>query len=361
MLVLRVVDVDQFPIGVDIDIRLAQHRNRFFQPFIVVRGNLFIGPLGGRVMAIAVAGETPAHVLQFVRNRFGLSQRFRVSGVVHQIGGETQRALIASGANHALLAAVGEIRMLFHEFFQNGRDGVVVRISSIARLVVGIGHQLAVLVQGEAVGHAVGPHILIKVQVVDGEHQRLFAGRQHQRFRLLGHAVFVHLIQQVNIDQHIAVFVKLPHHFFEFWHSDEIVVKALGLGVPVEGQLRVGDERMEKDMLHRPLIIFQILKINTGLIQLFRLGPPLRLVLVNLLQSGLGGSIVRLLDGRLRRRQMLLRRLAVAEIQQILVAFCLLVFLCPAQPLQSAIEVAGVIQGLGLLVSQLRVGEQAAQ
>jgi len=88
--------------------------------------------------------------------------------------------------------------------------------------------------------------------------------------------------------------------------------------------------------------------------------------------AGIAGAVTRslkrgdavghgLLDGRLHRRQMLLRRLAVAEIQQILVAFRLLVFLCPAQPLQSAIEVAGVIQGLGLLVSQLRVGEQAAQ
>ena len=147
--------------------------------------------------------------------------------------------------------------MLLHELVQDG-DGIQVPADHLVALgVYAPGPDLAVLADDQLVGKAVLQHIGIVVGVVIGENHRLFALRQIEG--VADHDGIARLISSLaphvgDVHQHIAPLIDAAENFVEFIHGHHKVVQPLLLGVAVKGQLRVGDNRMEEEVLHQAVI-----------------------------------------------------------------------------------------------------------
>ena len=143
--------------------------------------------------------------------------------------------------------------MLLHELVQGG-NGVQLPGNHLFALgVQAPGGDPAVLVQNQLVGKAVFQHVGVVVGVVVGQDQGLLPlgeiegvadhdGGSVLARRLAPHAADVH--------QYVIVGVAAVQNLVELVHRHHIVVQALLLGVAVKGQLRVGDEGVENQVLH---------------------------------------------------------------------------------------------------------------
>ncbi len=143
--------------------------------------------------------------------------------------------------------------MLLHELVQGG-NGVQLPGNHLFALgVQAPGGNPAVLIQNQLVGKAVFQHIGVVVGVVIGQDQGLLPlgevegvadhdGGSVLARRLAPHAADVH--------QHVIISVAAVQNLVELVHRHHIVVQALLLGVAVKGQLRVGDEGVEEQVLH---------------------------------------------------------------------------------------------------------------
>ena len=147
--------------------------------------------------------------------------------------------------------------MLLHKLVQD-RDGVQVAADYL--LSVGVqapGPDLAVLTDDELIGKAVLQHVGVVVGVVIGEDQRLFPLRQiegvahHLGLAVLPGGFAPHI---GNIHQDIALLIDVVQNLVELVHRHHEVVQPVGLGVAVKGQLRVGDDRVEEQVLHDAVI-----------------------------------------------------------------------------------------------------------
>ena len=147
--------------------------------------------------------------------------------------------------------------MLLHELVQHG-DGVQVPAGDLVPLgVQAPGPDLAVLAENELVGKAVLQHIGVIICVVIGEDYRLFPLREVERVAdHLGRAVLIGGLAPhvADVHQDIALLVDVIQDLRKLAHRHHEVVQAVGLGVAVKGQLRVGDDRMEEEMLHNAVI-----------------------------------------------------------------------------------------------------------
>ena len=147
--------------------------------------------------------------------------------------------------------------MLLHKLVQNG-DGVQVPADHLAALGVQTpGPDFSVLPQNQLVGQAVLQHVGVVVGVVVGEDQGLFAlGKvegvaHHHRIAGLIDALAPHV---PDVHQDVALLIDVVQNPVELVHRHHVVVQAVRLGVAVEGQLRVGDDGVEEEVLHNAVV-----------------------------------------------------------------------------------------------------------
>ena len=180
----------------------------------------------------------------------------RLLGVVPllgvRLGAVTQDALVARQAQAALGPKGGEIRVLLHKLIQDG-NGVQVPANHLVALRVQTpGGNLQILPYDELMGKAVFQHIGVVIRVVVTENQGLFPlgeveGVADHLWALLSLLLAPNM---VDVHQDIALFIDALENFPVFLHGDHEVVQAVGLVVPVKGQLRIGNDGVEKQMLH---------------------------------------------------------------------------------------------------------------
>ena len=147
--------------------------------------------------------------------------------------------------------------MLFHKLVQDG-DGVQVPGGHLIALgVLAPGGDLAVLADDQLVGKAVLEHIVVVIGVVVGEDQGLFALRQvegvpnHLRLTVLAGGLAPHI---ADVHQHVALVIDTLEDFVVLIHRHHVIVNAVGLGVSVKGQLRIGHHWVEEQVLHDAVI-----------------------------------------------------------------------------------------------------------
>ena len=187
--------------------------------------------------------------------------------------------------------------MLFHELVQNG-DGVQVPADHLVPLrVQAPGGDFQILSNNELVGKAVFQHVGVVIRVVIAENQGLFPLGKIEiiGFHPRDAVVAVFTPDAVDVHQDIALFIDALEDFVVLVHRDHEIVQAVGLAVPVKGQLRIGDDRVEEQMLHPAPPENIPLPLLCGVLDF-----------IGFLHRG--GGRLRLLELRLRRRRFLLRR-----------------------------------------------------
>ena len=143
--------------------------------------------------------------------------------------------------------------MLPDKLVQNGHGVQILRDDLVALRVQPIAPDETVLSQEQLVGKAILEHIVIVIHIVIGEDQGLFALRDVEgvpdHYRLaVGVGAFAPYV--IDVHQHIAPVIYALENFVIFVHCDHPVIDAVGLTVAVKGQLRVGHDGVEKQMLH---------------------------------------------------------------------------------------------------------------
>ena len=230
------------------------------QPALGVRLHPF--QRGGREvdMAPGVAAKGPAGALQLRNN--GLHRlalflpvgfQFIIPHLGVRVGAVAQDALVAGEAQAAFGAEGGEVGMLPDELVQNG-DGVQILGDDLVALgVQAVAPDQAVVTDDEFVGEAVLDHIIVVVHIVVGDDEGLFAlgdveGVPHHHRLAAGVGAFAPYV--IDVHQHIAPVIYALENFVIFVHCDHPVIDAVGLTVAVKGQLRVGHDGVEEQMLH---------------------------------------------------------------------------------------------------------------
>ena len=174
-----------------------------------------------------------------------------------RLGTIAQNALVARETQTALGTEGGEVGVLLHELVQDG-DGIQIPGNHLVALrVLAPGGDLAVIPQNQLPGEAVGEHVFVVVGIIKGEHQGLFSLREIEGvFHHVGLAVLAGDLapHTVDVHQNIALVIDALEDFFVFIRGDHIVIDAVGLVVPVKGQLRIGHHRVEKQMLHHAVV-----------------------------------------------------------------------------------------------------------
>ena len=262
--VLPVVAVGPLPVGVEQDGGGAHQAAHLVEPPLGVCLDGLHG-LGAQAdVAPGVAAEGPAGALELRDDglhRLNLPLAVGLLGLGPalgvRLGPVAQDALVAGEAQAPLGAEGGEVRVLLHELVQDG-DGVQVPADHLVALgVLAPGGDLAGLADDQLVGKAVLEHIVVVIGVVVGEDQGLFALRQvegvlhHLGLTVLAGGLAPHI---ADVHQNIALVIDALEDLVVLVHRHHVVVQAVGLGVPVEGQLRIGDDGMEEQMLHNAVI-----------------------------------------------------------------------------------------------------------
>ena len=263
--VLPVVAVGPLPVRVKQDGSGTHQAAHLVKPSLGVRLDGFQA-LGAQAdVPPGVTAEGPAGALELCDNRLHrldllLAVGLPLRGPLHiliRLGAVAQDALISRQAQAALGAEGGEVQVLFHKLVQDG-DGVQVPGGHLIALgVLAPGGDLAILPDHQLVGEAIGKHIFIVVGVVVGEDQGLFALRQvegvpnHLRLTVLAGGLAPHI---ADVHQHVALVIDTLEDFVVLIHRHHVIVNAVGLGVSVKGQLRIGHHWMEEQVLHDAVI-----------------------------------------------------------------------------------------------------------
>ena len=215
-------------------------------------------------MAPGVAAEGPAGALQLRHDGLhGLNLLLAVGLLFGSpaftvgLGAVAQDALVARQAQAALGAEGGEVRVLLHEFVQNGHRVQIPADHFLALGVLAPGPELAVLPDDQFICEAVGQHVLIVIYIIVGEDQRLFTlGEVESIFHHAGLARLIGLLAPAvrNVHQDVALFVDALQNLQVLSGGDHPVVDAVGFAVPVKGQLRVGHHGVEEQVLHHTVV-----------------------------------------------------------------------------------------------------------
>ena len=147
--------------------------------------------------------------------------------------------------------------MVLHKLVQNG-DGIQIPGNHLIALrVLAPGGDFAVVPQDELPGEAVGEHVFIVIGIVKGEHQRFFPLWEVEGvFHHVGLPVLTGNLapDAVDVHQDIPLVVDALKDLFILIGGDHVIIDAVGLAVPIEGQLRIGHHRVKKQMLHHTVV-----------------------------------------------------------------------------------------------------------
>ena len=174
------------------------------------------------------------------------------------LGAVAQDALIAGKGIDRFCPVEGKIGVFQHEFVQNCGGVQVLGQKGLLGIGVGaLGPDLPVLSQHQLGGKALVEHILIVVHIVKGDDQGLFPLWEHQGVAyhaqfpvgigLLGpHVLHAHENVALVIDalENLIVLVYRHHPVVQ-----SLLFRAAG-GAVVERPLGIGDDRVEKQVLH---------------------------------------------------------------------------------------------------------------
>ena len=143
--------------------------------------------------------------------------------------------------------------MLPDELVQNGDSVQILRDNLIALRVQTIAPDKTIVPDDELVGKAILEHIVIIVYIVIGENQRLFALREvqrvadHDRLTVCVRALAPHIAY---VHQNIAPVIDALQNFVILVHCYHPVIDSVRLGIAVKGQLGIGHNGVEKEVLH---------------------------------------------------------------------------------------------------------------
>ena len=290
--------------GVEEDRGLPHQASHLVQPALGVRLDAGHVAVPQADVAPGVASEGPAGAAELFDNGLdGLPLLLAVGllGVVPllgvRLGAVAQDALVARQAQAALGPEGGEIRVLLHKLVQDG-DGVQVPADYLVPLrVQAVGGDFQVLPDDELMGKAVFQHVGVVIRIVVAEDQGLLSLGEVEGIPDHMGAVLPFLLapDAVDIHQDVALVIDALEDFIILVHGDHEVVQAVGLVIPVEGQFRVGNDGMEKQVLYNA---------GPGEVTLLLLGGVLDFI--GLLDGG--GGRLRLLNFRFRRGRLLCRR-----------------------------------------------------
>ena len=221
-------------------------------------------------MAPGVAAERPTRFLEALDDGLDRLDLARAIGVERRtVGGigrdvavvlraVAQNAAIACQREDGLRAVERKIRVLVDKFVENGRRVELLGQKCLIGVRIGaLCPDLAVLADDELAREALVEHIRIVVHVVKADDERLFALRQHEG---VAHHVRAGLVRHLapNVlhrNENVAAVVHRLQDLLVLVRRDHPVIEAVALilrGIAVvEGPLRIGDDGVEKQGLHR--------------------------------------------------------------------------------------------------------------
>ena len=142
--------------------------------------------------------------------------------------------------------------MLGDEGLQDGKHLPVIGVVDRSIRQIGARDQVALLVQGQQVHHTVAPLVVVVHHIVNGEHHGLAPHRHLHRLFHGQHAVFVLLINVIDVHQGVPVGVELVQEILELRHVNAVGVIAHFPAAVL--QLGIGDQAVGKNMGHLAVI-----------------------------------------------------------------------------------------------------------
>ena len=217
-----------------------------------------------------MGAEGPARLLEPLDDRLdGLDLRLTVGvkgGAAGIVGGDVdvvlgtvaQDALVAGEGEDGLGPVEGEVGVLQHELVQDRGSVQILGEEGLAGVGIGaLGPDLAVVSQHQLGGEALSQHVVVIVYIIKGDNEGLFSLGEHEGVPLhAGDAVLAgdFTPHVPHVDQNVALVVDALKDLFVLVRGHHPLVQphlaVVGHCVG-KGILRIGDDGVEKQVLHR--------------------------------------------------------------------------------------------------------------